>query len=189
MYDKLGELISDALERGALQHNDESVPTSYDVPQKDALQQHNENELTNNTTVSDAANNATWQSDSKCDISTQDDKKRNCDMHDGNLHNAAAKFYRAFSQKKRQGEIVRGSNSVKKLVAVPKRITAAYDVLGIAASASEKELHSAYREKLKLFHPDSNSKNETVQHVAQKKTEEVIAAYTAITAWRQGHSR
>ena len=146
MYDKLGKLLSDALEKDALQHD--------------------ENEF-----------------------SAHDDKKCTTDMHNANLHSAAAKFYRAFSQKKQQGEIVRASTNVKKLVAVPNRIAAAYAVLGIAANASEKELHRAYREKLKLFHPDSNSKNETVQHVAHKKTEEVIAAYTAITAWRRGRSK
>lgn len=222
MYDRLGELLSDALESGSLQRDDASAPSVYDVLEKDAQQGKSAlSALAHNATIAATTDNATIVSENQCantkmtanteseaiaaakhaDIksslnaerarngSARDDEKRSADMYDSKLHGAAAQFYRTFSQKKRRGEIVRGVNSVKKLVAVPKRIAAAYAVLGISSSASEKELRSAYREKLKLFHPDSNSENETVQRVAHKKTEEVVAAYTAITAWRHGHSK
>ena len=67
---------------------------------------------------------------------------------------------------------------------LPAHIKKACETLGVKAGADESEIRSAYRKKLKLFHPDSNSENETVQRVAHKKTEEIVEAYKAILAYK-----
>lgn len=54
---------------------------------------------------------------------------------------------------------------------------AAYALLGVDAGAGEKEVKAAYRAKLKMFHPDENSSNPVVQKVAKQKTIEVMEAY------------
>lgn len=57
---------------------------------------------------------------------------------------------------------------------------AAYAVLGLKQGAAAEEVKAAWREKLKMFHPDSNSSNEVVQKVAKQKTLEVMEAYRVL---------
>lgn len=52
-----------------------------------------------------------------------------------------------------------------------------YEVLGVARSADEKELKSAFRKKAKAFHPDQNPDNPD----AESKFKEVAAAYECLS--------
>ena len=89
--------------------------------------------------------------------------------------------------KKNIGKVLKSENGAERAFpfeALPAHIKKAYEALSVKAGADESEIRSAYRKKLKLFHPDSNSENETVQRVAHKKTEEIVEAYKAILAYK-----
>ena len=89
--------------------------------------------------------------------------------------------------KKNIGEVLKSGNGAERarpFETLPDRIKKACETLGVKAGADESEIRSAYRKKLKLFHPDSNAENETVQRVAHKKTEEIVEAYKAILAYK-----
>ena len=89
--------------------------------------------------------------------------------------------------KKNIGEVLKSENGAERarpFEALPDHIKKACETLGVKAGADESDIRSAYRKKLKLFHPDSNSENETVQRVAHKKTEEIVEAYKAILAYK-----
>jgi DnaJ-domain-containing protein 1 len=87
---------------------------------------------------------------------------------------------------RRKGEIIHAENlahEVHSYRMIPGSVSRAYEVLGIAPDAEEDDIRSAYRAKLKRFHPDSNSSNETIQKIARLKTAEIIDSYKMITAW------
>lgn len=93
------------------------------------------------------------------------------------------KAARILSAKKkiRKGEVI---HAYKTAVPVPDYVVHSYTVLGIKTDATEEQIKNAYRAKLKMFHPDSNSSNETVQKVARQKTLEIIEAYKILTDWK-----
>ena len=66
-----------------------------------------------------------------------------------------------------------------------KETDSAYKILGIDASASDEEVKKAYREMAKKNHPDLVSNlGEEVRQAAEKKFQEVNAAYEAIKKQR-----
>lgn len=62
-----------------------------------------------------------------------------------------------------------------------------YEVLGVARTASDSEIKSAYRELVKKYHPD-NYANNPLADLASEKMKEINEAYDAITKARSGSS-
>ena len=61
----------------------------------------------------------------------------------------------------------------------------AYKILGIESSASDEEVKKAYREMAKKNHPDLvSSLGDDVRQAAEKKFQEINAAYEAIKKQR-----
>jgi len=82
--------------------------------------------------------------------------------------------------------VVRGNGSGESqtvLPPVPSDIAGALFFLGIGPDATPDECRTAYRKKLKRYHPDNNSVNPVVQKVASAKTEELVTAYRLASAW------
>lgn len=52
--------------------------------------------------------------------------------------------------------------------------------LGLGEGADMAAIKKAFRARVKMFHPDSNAPNETVQRAAWRKTREVVAAYETL---------
>ena len=75
-------------------------------------------------------------------------------------------------------------NPPKKTKTVYKKITSetesAFRLLGITFSATAEDAKKAYREKIKLFHPDRYGSNRVMQTVASKKTHQVVEAYRKV---------
>lgn len=61
-------------------------------------------------------------------------------------------------------------------------LTADYALLQVSSSASDAELHTAYRNQLKLHHPDRHGGS----HEATLRSQEIGAAYERIVAARKG---
>ena len=60
-----------------------------------------------------------------------------------------------------------------------------YEVLGIAANASNDQIRAAYRKKIALYHPDKvSSLGPEFSVVAERKTKEINAAYERCIAAR-----
>lgn len=67
------------------------------------------------------------------------------------------------------------------------RLAAAYEVLGIAASASDEEVKKAYRRQMNENHPDkllARGLPESMQELAKEKTQRIREAYEAICEHR-----
>lgn len=62
-----------------------------------------------------------------------------------------------------------------------------YEVLGVARTASDSEIKTAYRELVKKYHPD-NYANNPLADLASEKMKEINEAYDAITKARAGSS-
>lgn len=83
-------------------------------------------------------------------------------------------------------DAARASSYTAPYLVIPENVHHALETLGADSTWTQEKIKSAYHEKLKMFHPDSNSSNETVQKVARQKTAELIDAYEIVTAWLAG---
>ena len=156
MYDKLGDLLKAALENGEIPKDSEKSETAAQADGFEARK-------TDGTRADDLA--------SRGKIGTK-----------LKLEN----ILRAKDTKNR-GEVLKSENGAERarpFDILPEHVKKAYEALGVKEGANENDIRSAYRKKLKLFHPDSNGENETVQRVAHKKTEEIVEAYKAIRAYK-----
>jgi DnaJ like chaperone protein len=67
------------------------------------------------------------------------------------------------------------------------RLQTAYQVLGIASSASDDEVKKAYRRQMNEHHPDkliARGLPESMQELAKEKTQRIREAYEAICEHR-----
>ena len=180
MYDKLGDLLKAALEKGEIPKRGEKKaeanagtnerPHGFETRSKsgeaDMLHASNGGERIKNKT-----------------------KAQRTAMRGGKRGGTKLKIENILhtKDKKNIGQVLKSENGAERarpFEVLPDRIKKACETLGVKAGADENEIRSAYRKKLKLFHPDSNSENETVQRVAHKKTEEIVEAYNAIRTYK-----
>lgn len=180
MYDKLGDLLKAALEKGDIPKSGEKkaetnagtdersygFKTRIKAGEADMLRASNGSAQTKNKT-----------------------EARRTAMRGGQRGGTKVKLENILrtKDKKNIGEVFKSGNGAERarpLEVLPDHIKKACETLGVKAGADESEIRSAYRKKLKLFHPDSNAENETVQRVAHKKTEEIVEAYKAILAYK-----
>ena len=170
MYDKLGDLLKAALEKGEIPKRGEKKaeanagtnerPHGFETRSKsgeaDMLHASNGGErIKNKTKAQRTAMRGGKRGDTKLKI-------------ENILHT---------KDKKNIGQVLKSENGAERAFpfkALPAHIKKAYEALGVKAGADESEIRSA----------DSNSENETVQRVAHKKTEEIVEAYKAILAYK-----
>ena len=180
MYDKLGDLLKAALEKGEIpKKGEKKAETNAGTDGRPhGFQTRSESEAEDML----RASNGGAQTKNKTEA-------RRAAMHGGQRGGTKLKIENILrtKDKKNIGEVLKSENGAERarpFEALPAHIKKACETLGVKAGADESEIRSAYRKKLKLFHPDSNSENETVQRVAHKKTEEIVEAYKAILAYK-----
>ena len=180
MYDKLGDLLKAALEKGEIPKSGEKKA------EKNAGTDERPHGFETKSKAGEAdmfrASNGRAQTKNKT-------KAQRTAMRSGQRGGTKLKIENILraKDKKNIGKVLKSENGaerVRPFEALPDHIKKAYEALGVKAGADESEIRSAYRKKLKRFHPDSNSENETVQRVAHKKTEEIVEAYKAILAYK-----
>lgn len=173
MYDKLGDLLKAALEKGEIPKSDEKK-AEMNASTDERSHAFKTRSKTGETDMLRASNGG------------EQIKKA---MHGGQRGGTKLRLENILrtKDKKNIGEVLKSENGAERarpFEALPDHIKKACETLGVKAGADESDIRSAYRKKLKLFHPDSNSENETVQRVAHKKTEEIVEAYKAIRAYK-----
>ena len=173
MYDKLGDLLKAALEKGDIPKSGKkkSEMNASTDERSHAFETRSESEAEDMFRASNGGERI---------------KKA---MHGGQRGGTKLKLENILRAKdtKNRGEVLKSENGTERarpFAPLPEHVKKAYEALGVKAGADESEIRSAYRKKLKLFHPDSNSENETIQRVAHKKTEEIVEAYKAIRAYK-----
>ena len=173
MYDKLGDLLKAALEKGDIPKSGKkkSEMNAFTDERSHAFETRSESEAEDMFHASNGGERI---------------KKA---MHGGQRGGTKLKLENILRAKdtKNRGEVLKSENGAERarpFAPLPEHVKKAYEALGVKAGADESDIRSAYRKKLKLFHPDSNAENETVQRVAHKKTEEIVEAYKAILAYK-----
>lgn len=166
MYDKLGELLRDALEKGSIPQDasckEESSPSaetgegvvSFAQEGSSPPPPHNDK----------IAREAVFK------VLHEKEVKRGVLLHGGG--------------EGREGGAVK--YNAPSLMPLSREEIEAYSILGVERGANREEIKRAWREKLKMFHPDENSTNEVVQKVARQKTVEVMAAYRLLCSKIEG---
>lgn len=180
MYDKLGDLLKAALEKGEIPKSGEKKAETN--AGTDERSYGFETKSKAGEAGMFRASNGSAQTKNK----TEAQRTAMCGGQRGGTNIKLETVLNA-KGKKRRGEVLKSENGAERarpFEVLPDHIKKACETLGVKAGADESEIRSAYRKKLKLFHPDSNSENETIQHVAHKKTEEIVEAYKAILAYK-----
>ena len=180
MYDKLGDLLKAALEKGEIPKRSEK--------KAEANAGTNERSYAFKTRSKAGEADMLRASNGRAQTKNKTKAQRTA-MRGGKRGGTKIKLENILraKDKKNIGEVLKSENGAERarsFEVLPAHIKKAYEALGVKAGADESEIRSAYRKKLKLFHPDSNSENETVQRVAHKKTEEIVEAYKAILAYK-----
>ena len=180
MYDKLGDLLKAALEKGDIPKGGEKkAEMNADTDERSYV-------FKTRSKAGEAdmlrASNGSAQTKNKTEA-------QRTAMRGGQRGGTKLKIENILriKDKKNIGEVFKSGNGAERarpFEVLPDHIKKACETLGVKAGADESEIRSAYRKKLKLFHPDSNAENETVQRVAHKKTEEIVEAYKAIRAYK-----
>ena len=180
MYDKLGDLLKAALEKGEIPKSGEKKAET------NAATDERSYTFKTRSKAGEAdmfrASNGSAQTKNKTEV-------QRTAMRGGQRGGTKLKIENILrtKDKKNIGEVFKSGNGAERarpFEVLPDHIKKACETLGVKAGADESEIRSAYRKKLKLFHPDSNTENETVQRVAHKKTEEIVEAYKAILAYK-----
>ena len=180
MYDKLGDLLKAALEKGDIPKSGEKkAETNVGTDERSYA-------FKTRSKAGEAdmfrASNGSAQTKNKT-------KAQRTAMRGGKRGGTKLKIENILhtKDKKNIGQVLKSENGAERarpFEVLPDHIKKACETLGVKAGADESEIRSAYRKKLKRFHPDSNAENETVQRVAHKKTEEIVEAYKAILAYK-----
>lgn len=152
MYDRLGELLREALDEGA-------------IPRAEPPQLHEASPVDKDT--------------GGAPVYTQWMER----AHVSRMERATRVLH---GKKLQTGKVLHSTHTTSytpSSLTLPPEVSAAYSTLGLAPIATLEEVKAAWREKLKMFHPDSNSNNAVVQKVAKQKTLEVMEAYKVILAY------
>lgn len=81
-------------------------------------------------------------------------------------------------------EAIQQENEESPYFFVPYHIKDDFVLLGITgAKTTEDEIKSAYREKIKFFHPDKQKDIPILQKIATDRTAKIVEAYNRITDW------
>ena len=195
MYDKLGDLLKAALEKG-------EIPKPAGKSETNAGTAARYHDFKAQSKAGTDVNSHGFKAQSKdaeadslsapndCAQTKNKTETRCTAMRGGQSGGTKGKIERILraKDKKNIGEVIKSENGAERarpFEALPDRIRKACETLGVKVYADASEIRRTYRKKLKLFHPDSNAENETVQRVAHKKTEEIVEAYNAIREYKK----
>lgn len=164
MYKKLGELLSESLEKGeVLQFTKEDAfsEEKFDI-------------------FSDMSSSEEEKSSEKKKSSAQNDsssEKLNSSFQKSQSQGKRSRTQNDFSSAKEKKGIV--------YKVLPPEVERAYRLLDITVSASVEDIKKAYKEKLKYYHPDRHQNNEVLQKVATNKTKQIVEAFNILMNYRK----
>ena len=159
MYDKLGALLSEALETGELPKFSEDSPKVefFSI----SKEKKNQNKYENSSDT-----NIKFQKESEFTSKSKNQK----------YSNSSQIFY---SQKNQDDECIPKS----KIRIISPLIKSALNFIGISETATFEEAKKVYREKLMYYHPDRRNDNPVLQKVAKEKTERLLREWAVIEKW------
>ncbi len=152
MYDKLGSLLNETLEAGAVKF------VRMEAPADETDKQESFNQASSDQEQSETYQHAEQSPQEQ--KSDQDKKSTKTEKADRTQKTTAKRLY-----------------VYKKL---SPELEHAYKVLDVPFYATKEEIKKAYKEKLLYYHPDKHSDNAVIEKVATKKTSEIILAYNLL---------
>lgn len=165
MYDRLGDMLHDVLESGAIPADDRTSAQAAHNPADDTRAGGSD---------SHAAEPHGQTAEEPAFRSTHGEKEASY-RHDA--HNA--------ENRQRRGEqYARTTRRKKRRVSIaplmPAQARNALAFLGLTETATREDAKKAYHEKLKYYHPDRHGDNPVLQKVAREKTQRVIEAWETL---------
>lgn len=173
MYDRLGELLNETLEAGEVKF------VKVEVEEKKPENPQNESSAADNKDDMDRRDNLEEKLQKSDAHSEQKEKQRKNARPEYHRPENTGTIYHA--------EDLEGSADTREYKPrsfIYKKITPelekAYRLLDMPFDSTMDDLKKAYKEKLKYYHPDRHTDNETLQKIATDKTRQVVESYNMI---------
>ena len=178
MYDRLGDLLNEALENGAVKFvrivrpdgepDEKAEPLRQTIYSAESLA---EQELRRQK-------KAAGRPAGSAGTESGQVKKKASSRH-ASPQGAAGQRQRACRVKRLFPSAAGQADSLRTLSPEEER---ACRLLGVSAASSAADIRKAYKEKLKYYHPDRYAGNPVLSKIATDKTREIVAAYTLLSA-------
>lgn len=154
MYDRLGDMLHDVLESGAIPADDRTSAQAAHNPAGDTGAGGSD---------SHAAEPHGQTAEEPAFQSTHSEKEAS--------QRRGEQYVRTTRRKKRRVSIA---------PLMPAQARNALAFLGLTETATREDAKKAYHEKLKYYHPDRHGDNPVLQKVAREKTQRVIEAWETL---------
>ena len=190
MYDRLGEMLSKALNDGEIpqeplnwneseaQVEDDSLASKiHDILQDNPVEENDEPESVSQENFQESSEIIREYLKNK-KLKQEEQKKRNQNWSNGDQKNCHGR-----SQEKASANFKEFKFGTGKTQLMTPELQHCYFVLDIGVSATVEEVKKAYKDKLHYYHPDKHLDNPVLQKVATNKTREVVEAYNKIIAF------
>lgn len=159
MFDKLGDLLSEALDSGKTSFREEKKESVNSEPKKD-------------TENSDIKTQESIPSKEQ-----EDDRSKKTDNQQ-----TKQKQERAYTRVNEQDK-QKSNYTIYKNLSLLENIKQALGALSLPEDATAEQAKKAYHEKLMYYHPDKWGNNQVLQKIAREKTQGVINAWTLLEEW------
>ncbi|HBG66426.1 MAG TPA: hypothetical protein DDW78_08150 [Treponema sp.] len=177
MYDRLGDLLNETLENGAVKFvrivRPDGEPDGKAEPLRQTIYSAEslaEQELRRQK-------KAAGRPAGSADTESGQVKKKASSRH-ASPQGAAGQRQRACRVKRLFPSAAGQADSLRTLSPEEER---ARRLLGVSAASSAADIRKAYKEKLKYYHPDRYAGNPVLSKIATDKTREIVAAYTLLS--------
>lgn len=165
MYDKLGDLLSETLEAGKVKF--------VKVEKKEEPSE--EEKLSPKASSFFTKDDSSDEETKKANAASEENARRSREERERIIREQMEKDRAAFGNytQSQTGTIFHTSE----YKSISPEVEAAFKLLGLETSAGENEIKTAYREKLRYYHPDHNNASQVLEKVAADKTRQVLEAY------------
>ena len=205
MFDKLGDLLSDALESGEIpQYETAEAPEdddgasavfadggeyAYTAEDGDDARRNKGAETAHGANSADASAETHrdthtaygWHSANNAGMGTETHHAADAAYGWHNAKTAGGRSRAAGTDRRR----FTGAYTAPRRRFLSERERTAFRTLGIPENAPYNDAKRLYHEKLQRFHPDKQGDNAVLQKVAQEKTTQFIAAWNVLEAYFQ----
>ena len=185
MYDRLGDLLNETLEAGAVKFIRIDKAGNISQAGLDEVNAFSDASSASNSNTSSAAS-----SDSSAASNNSSAANNNSSAASNNSSATSGTSSASRNARDNKNDEYHAKEQSKKQYVIYKKITPeierCYRLLDITVSASLDDIKKAYKEKLKYYHPDRHADNPVLLKVATDKTRQVVEAYKTLVAFVNG---
>ncbi len=179
MFDKLGDLLSEALDSGKTSFREEKKESVNSEPKKDT--ENSDIKTQESIPSKEQEDDRSKKTDNQ--QTKQKHERAYTRVNEQDKHNAKQFMFDHFAGAFEQQDKPKSNYTIYKNLSLPENIKQALGALSLPEDATAEQAKKAYHEKLMYYHPDKWGDNQVLQKIAREKTQGVINAWTLLEEW------